>query len=148
MIDRDWIAARIPHHGDMCLLHAVREWDDQHIVCAAVSHLARENPLRANGRLGIANAIEYAAQAMAVHGALLNGANEAPKAGFLASVRDVRWHRPRLDDIGQPLTIRATRLSGNDVSVLYQFEIHAGELLASGRVSAILDAAALAGKTL
>jgi hypothetical protein len=55
------------------------------------SRLARQplpdNPLRAAGSLGVANAIEYAAQAMAVHGALLGGSDGAPQAGYLTSVR-------------------------------------------------------------
>ena len=29
MIDRAWIAARIPHQGSMCLLDAVESWDEQ-----------------------------------------------------------------------------------------------------------------------
>jgi predicted hotdog family 3-hydroxylacyl-ACP dehydratase len=69
--DRAWIAARIPHQGDMCLLDAVHEWDEQSARCSASSHRAPNNPLRHNGRLGAACSIEYAAQAMAVHAALL-----------------------------------------------------------------------------
>ena len=65
------IARRIPHQGRMCLLDAVTEWDGAHIVCQASSHRASDNPLRAEGRLGAACGVEYAAQAMAVHGALL-----------------------------------------------------------------------------
>jgi len=138
---------RIPHQGDMCLLQQVIEWDAETIVCQADSHRRGDNPLMADGRIGIANVIEYAAQAMAMHGALRAGTDAPPKAGFLASVRDVRWYRPRLDDIGETLIIRATRLSGNGVTVLYQFDIHAGAPLASGRISAVLDADALAGPT-
>ena len=55
----------------MCLLDAVLDWDDARITCRATSHADPANPLRADGRLGAANGIEYAAQAMAVHGALL-----------------------------------------------------------------------------
>lgn len=153
-IDRAWIAARIPHQGSMCLLDAVESWDEHHIVCRAGSHSHRDNPLRASadcagGELGIANAIEYAAQAMAVHGALLaeklRGAEAAaPKAGYLTSVRDVRWQRSRFDDIAGDLRIDARRLSGNDINILYAFEIHAAaELLVSGRASVVLDAAGL-----
>ena len=148
MIDRNAIAARIPHQGDMCLLHAVTSWSEQEIVCQAISHKQTANPLRADGRLGIATVIEYAAQAMAMHGALIHNATAAPKAGLLASARDIHWYRARLDDVDLPLTIHATRLVGSEVTVLYQFEIHAGELLASGRISAILDSAAHAGTTL
>lgn len=73
VLDRAWIAAHIPHQGSMCLLDAVREWSGEAITCTASSHTDPANPLRADGRLGAANGIEYAAQAMAIHGALLAG---------------------------------------------------------------------------
>ena len=71
MLDRVAIAARIPHQGSMCLLDAVLAWDSGQIHCRASSHRQPDNPLRAAARLGAACGIEYAAQAMAVHGALL-----------------------------------------------------------------------------
>ena len=70
-LDRAWIASHIPHQGSMCLLDYVEAWDRERIRCRASSHRAADNPLRAYGRLGAACGIEYAAQAMAVHGALL-----------------------------------------------------------------------------
>lgn len=140
-IDKTWIAAHIPHQGRMCLLDGVASWDDGRIECQATSHLDPANPLRHDGRLGIANGIEYAAQAMAVHGALLAGDAKRPAAGFLTSVRGVRWHRERLDDLDGPLTVRAERLSGNEANILYSFSLHcAGRLLLEGRASVMLDA--------
>lgn len=143
-IDREWIARHIPHQGSMCLLDSVETWDDEHIVCRTSTHRLIENPLRSNDRLGIANAIEYAAQAMAVHSALLMDEAEAPKSGYLTSVRDVRWYRSRLDDIAQDLQISVHRFSGNEMNVLYDFEIHADALLLiQGRASVMLNAAGL-----
>lgn len=140
--DRAWIAARIPHQGSMCLLDAVLRWDESSIVCSASSHTRSDNPLRAQGVLGIANGIEYAAQAMAVHGALLAGSETAPAAGFLASVRDVKWQSQRLDDLPPPLRIHAERLSGDGTTILYSFRIEAGDTaVLSGRASVMLDAA-------
>jgi predicted hotdog family 3-hydroxylacyl-ACP dehydratase len=141
-IDRAWIAAHIPHQGSMCLLDRVKAWDAERIVCCASSHRLADNPLRHDGRLGIANGIEYAAQAMAVHGALLAGDDAAPAAGFLTSVRNVSWQRQRLDDLGDELEICAERLSGNELNVLYEFSLHsAGALVLTGRASVMLDAA-------
>ena len=143
-IDREWIARHIPHQGTMCLLDGVESWDDEHIVCRTSTHRLIENPLRTNGSLGIANAIEYAAQAMAVHSALLIGESAPPKSGYLTSVRDVRWQRSRFDDIAQDLKISVRRFSGNENNVLYDFEIHADALLLiQGRASVMLNAAGL-----
>ena len=49
----------------MCLLDTVVDWSDTSISCSAISHRDPANPLRAEARLGAANGIEYAAQAMA-----------------------------------------------------------------------------------
>jgi predicted hotdog family 3-hydroxylacyl-ACP dehydratase len=139
-IDRDWIAAHIPHHGSMCLLHAVNDWDESEICCSARSHGALDNPLRNAHGLPISAGIEYAAQAMAVHGALLAPVERPPQVGYLTSVRNVEWLTPRLDDAGAEITIRATRLSGNEASLLYDFSILCQDrLLLRGRASVLLQ---------
>ncbi len=143
MLDHAGIAARIPHQGAMCLLAAVVDWSETAISCSAVSHSDPANPLRADGRLGAANGIEYAAQAMAVHGALLAAADEPPRQGYLASVRGVQLHVARLDDLPGELSITAERLSGDGNHILYRFAVsHAGHCLLEGRAAVILDATA------
>jgi predicted hotdog family 3-hydroxylacyl-ACP dehydratase len=138
------IAARIPHQGDMCLLDAVTEWSAEHIVCRAVGHTDPAHPLREAGRLGAASGIEYAAQAMAVHGALVAGDQAAPRQGYLTSVRGVSLHAERLDDLDGALDVRAERLSGDASNVLYRFTVgHAGRCLLEGRAAVVLDAESL-----
>ena len=145
------IARRIPHQGRMCLLDAVTKWDAERIVCQASSHRAPDNPLRAGGRLGAACGVEYAAQAMAVHGALLAESVEAtcagaapPRVGYLASVRSVTLHVQRLDTIASDLTVTAERLLGDANHILYSFRLEAGpQLLLEGRAAVVLDAALL-----
>jgi predicted hotdog family 3-hydroxylacyl-ACP dehydratase len=143
--DRGWIASHIPHHGSMCLLDAVEAWDEDHIRCSSTTHCAADNPLRNGGRLGALNAIEYAAQAMAVHGALLADAAHAatpPSPGFLGSARGVSCLVERLDDIEAPLSIRAQRLSADSRTLLYAFTVSAAErLLVQGRVAVVLGRA-------
>lgn len=140
-LDHAWIAAHIPHQGDMCLLDSVDRWSDDEIICKASSHRNTDNPLRAGGRLGISNGIEFAAQAMAVHGALLAKDDAPPTVGFLTSVRDVRWNRARLDDIACDLVVHAERISGNPTSLLYQFTLRAEDVtVLSGRASVLIKA--------
>ena len=152
MLSRDGIAQRIPHKGGMCLLERVVAWSHERIECEAASHRAADNPLRAHGRLGIACGIEYAAQAMAVHGALIgeaaDGHGATPRAGYLASVRGVQLHAERLDDLDSTLTVRAERMMGDANNIVYSFEVSAGmRPLLSGRATVVLDAA-LAGRLL
>ncbi|MHB0982631.1 MAG: 3-hydroxylacyl-ACP dehydratase [Thiobacillus sp.] len=147
-LDRAWLLAHLPHQGSMCLLDTVTEWDTQRIRCTATSHRAPDNPLRAHGRLGAAGGIEYAAQAMAAHGALLAGADGAPRAGYLASVRGAELHVARLDDIAADLDIEAERLSGDGNTILYGFRVSAaGRELLSGRAAVVLDADKLGNLT-
>ncbi len=141
-LDHDGIAARIPHHGRMCLLQALQAWSPEYVLCTAVSHLSPTNPLRAGGVLWAACAIEYASQAMALHGVLSAAEGAAPRAGFLASVRAVQLRVPRLDNVPGPLQVAAFRLAGDARQASYRFELHsaAGALLVTGRASVILDA--------
>lgn len=142
------IAQRIPHQGSMCLLDRVTRWDPTHIHCEAISHQSECNPLRAFGRLGASCGIEYAAQAMAVHGALVSESatsgetdGAGPQVGFLASVRSVSLHVERLDDQTDVLAIHAERMSGDASTILYTFSVSAGHtLLLSGRAVVVLNA--------
>jgi predicted hotdog family 3-hydroxylacyl-ACP dehydratase len=144
LIDQAWIAAHIPHQGDMCLLQRVEEWSAQHVRCSASSHREPDNPLRAHGRLAAACGIEYAAQAMAVHGALLAPQQVRPRSGFLASVRAATLHVGRLDDIASDLMVQATLYSSDGNNVLYDFSINAeGRTLIEGRAAVIINAQAI-----
>ncbi|MGA2841687.1 MAG: 3-hydroxylacyl-ACP dehydratase [Steroidobacteraceae bacterium] len=152
-LDRAWIERHIPHHGRMCLLDEVISWDADRISCSSGSHRAADNPLRARGQLGIACGIEYAAQAMAVHGALAGGALEIgppaagspaagwPAPGFLAGVRNVEFHVLRLDDVPGDLICDAVRVAGDRGTALYEFELRsAATRLLTGRATVLLEA--------
>lgn len=128
-LDRHWIASQIPHQGLMHLLDSVSQWDENEIVCIASSHRSKNLPLRQHGRLGAVCGVEYAAQAMAVHGALLSTTkNEGsrPAPGYLISVRDVYLKVSRLDDIAGNLTITAQKIAENG-ALLYQFVVSSQE---------------------
>lgn len=108
----------------MCLLHEVLQCDSDGITCRAISHTDPDHPLRENGSLSAVNGIEYAAQAMAVHGALAGDLDVAP--GVLAAVRDVRLHVDRLDDLSGELLVHARKLWAESGWLLYEFTISSG----------------------
>ncbi len=141
-LDRKWIESHIPHQGRMCLLDEVLSWDTARIRCRATSHRLADNPLRAHGRLGAACGVEYAAQSMAVHGAIMAhlAGTQAP-AGLLTSVRNLLLRVSRLDDLATDLIASAERLAGDAGSTLYEFTVSSGghELL-SGRASIVFAA--------
>jgi predicted hotdog family 3-hydroxylacyl-ACP dehydratase len=140
LLNREWIEARIPHRGRMCLLDEVIEWNAQRVRCRTGTHRALDNPLRSHERLGTACGVEYAAQAMALHGALTGGA--VSQVGLLASVRDMRLFASRLDDIESDLLCEVIHLAGDSFTALYEFELRDQEkALLSGRATVVLDAA-------
>ena len=125
----------IPHKGTMCLLDEVVGWTDEAIHARSRSHRREDNPLRSDGRLRAVHLCEYGAQAMAVHGGLLaqrDGAVAAP--GLLVSLRAVKLHVARVDDLPGDLDVRAEKLLDGGGSWQYAFRVeHEGQLLAEGR---------------
>lgn len=135
------IATKIPHQGRMCLLDAVLSCTPGRIVCAARSHTAADHPLRSPGGLLSPVGIEYAAQAMALHGALNAKPGVDGRPGFLASARGVRLHVPRLDDVPGALQVQVDHLAGDERQAMYRFELRdeAGRPLLDGRATVVLD---------
>lgn len=149
-IDKKWIEAHIPHQGGMCLLDSVICWDEQSITCTSTTHHSMTNPLQFNGRLNTACGIEYAAQAMAVHGALLAPDKQSrPRAGFLVSVRGAKIYCQYLDDKEQVLTINAECLNKSEDNLLYTFTVKAeNTLLLEGRAAVMTNTESLLGDSL
>jgi len=119
------IASLIPHAGSMCLLDSVERYDAQCIACRASSHRDVHNPLRHADQLSVQAGIEYAAQAVAVHGALLAQQKSSqaitPQQGMIAVLTDVRWQMERLDDLPADLFIHAERLAELPQGLHYRF---------------------------
>jgi predicted hotdog family 3-hydroxylacyl-ACP dehydratase len=137
-LDRAAIARLIPHQGAMCLLARVEEWTPTAIRCSAVSHADAGNPLRRESRLSALCGIEYGLQAMAVHGALVDGAAPQP-TGFLSSLRGVRVTDRDLAAIEAPLRIEAELLLRQERGFIYRFSVASdGEALVAGQAAIII----------
>jgi predicted hotdog family 3-hydroxylacyl-ACP dehydratase len=140
LLDATQIALLIPHHGDMSLLVRVNTFDEHNIHCSAISHRFPANPLRENDMLHAVCGVEYAAQAMAVHGALLSKKNTSqPRGGRLASVRSMDIFATRLDTIEENLDVYATLLMSDENSMMYEFTLSASsQILLQGKATVIL----------
>ena len=160
-INVERIRELVPHSGKMCLLERVVSCDAASIRCETRSHLDRANPLRRNGHLSSVCAIEYAAQAMALHGALTapkhisaltaaghssalnatapSGASGGVRHGYLASVRDMRCHTRYLDEYTAELIVSAKLIFDESSRMIYSFTVAADETeLVTGRAAVIL----------
>ena len=138
-MSRAEICACLPHAGAMCLLDGVLSWDATRIACTAGTHRAADNPLRRDGRLHTICGIEYAAQAMALHGALAAGGHAEPHVSYLASVRDIHCGIPFLDAIEDDLLVEAEQLTGEEGRAIYRFTLRSAQReLLSGRAAVVL----------
>lgn len=131
------IAALIPHQGAMCLLERVERLGADGILCTSATHRDPANPLRRDGLLPAIAGVEYAAQAMALHGALSDG--EAQPIGFLSALRGLSLAVERLDDIAGPLAIAATAEARERRGMIYSFTISdGGRRLLEGQAVVVL----------
>jgi predicted hotdog family 3-hydroxylacyl-ACP dehydratase len=138
--DRAAIAALIPHTGPMCLLDSVVAWDGTTIACLASSHRSPGNPLSLDGRLDAICGVEYAAQAMAVHGGLIRDGRR-PAAGYLASLRDLVCSVERLDLLEGDLLVTAALLIAQSDRVIYEFHLTCDTAsVLFGRAAVVIDA--------
>jgi predicted hotdog family 3-hydroxylacyl-ACP dehydratase len=132
--DRDALLTLVPHAGSMCLLDRVSSHSELAIQCLARSHRDPDHPLRRDGQLAALHLAEYAAQAMAVHGALAAGGKARP--GMLAALREIRLHARRIDTIQSELIIEATRRVAQSDGSLYEFRAQGdGRVLGEGRIA-------------
>jgi predicted hotdog family 3-hydroxylacyl-ACP dehydratase len=136
------IEGLLPHVGAMRMIDTVVQWSDEEIECIAHSHHDPSNPLRIGDALPAACGLEYGAQAMAIHGALMTGRDAKPKVGLLVAAHELAWQVERLDTVAGDLTVRARRLLGSAHQVAYEFDIaDGGRPLVHGRASVMLAVA-------
>lgn len=141
MLPKSAWAHLIPHAGAMCLLDEVVDWDATRLHARSASHLRADNPLRADGMLHAVNLCEYAAQAMALHGALRGrAAGAVARPGLLVALRDVALAVERVDDLPGRLQIHVECLIAMADSLQYDFRVeHRGGVLATGRAAVMLQ---------
>lgn len=126
----------IPHAGSMRLLARVLEHSRERTVCAidpADSELFRDP----DGRVPAWVAIEYMAQGVAAHGALLDGLS-SPKPGLLVGAKRITLHRESFaPDESLEVSARILQRVGRLASLAC--ELYAGgELVAEGTLSVFI----------
>jgi predicted hotdog family 3-hydroxylacyl-ACP dehydratase len=141
------IETLLPHAGRMRLIDRVVSYDEQTIICESDSHCAADHPLAEAGVLSIICGLEYGAQAMAIHGALLaSGGSPGARTrhGYLVAASDLQWTVDRLDRCAAPLVIKAVSEFRSANQVAYRFEISVSSAaVLTGRASVLLGAPVL-----
>lgn len=130
----------IPHSEGMCLLEKVTSYSPEEIICQTRSHLDDSNPLKIDGQLSKMHLIEYGAQAVAIHGGLLEKqdiSSAEPKVGYIAMVKSVKWGD--FDRYTPFLEIKAIQVMADEMTKLYEFDVSDAEQnsVCSGRVMVV-----------
>lgn len=139
LIDHEELCSLIPHSFDMCLLDRVESWDENNITCYSQSHQLDTNPLRRNKTLSSVHLLEYAAQAMAVHGGLHDRKQGIQMTeGYLAALRDIKIDLCDIDSVQEELKIEASKILSQGGNMIYSFTVFTGEnALVSGRATVV-----------
>lgn len=135
-MNQEDIAKLIPHTGNMCLLEKIINWNETTLKAQTYTHLKLDNPLRTNDKLKSIHGIEYAAQAMAVHGALLD---KKCQNGYIGSIRNVVVNEAYLPTRKSPLDIHVQALMRSKQGFIYNFSLQCtNQLIISGKITIFL----------
>ncbi|MCK4707613.1 MAG: 3-hydroxylacyl-ACP dehydratase [Gammaproteobacteria bacterium] len=120
----------------MCLLDSVDSWDELRINCLTDSHHLPDNPLRDTTRLASVNAIEYGAQAVAIHGRLISDESDlVSRSGFLVQIKNLDFQDCDLSMLSGALNVQAEQIHCDSSSMLYTITIkHDQQQIMSGRI--------------
>ena len=120
----------LPQSGDMLLIAEMKNWSPFEISCTGIAAPAHIHPLSVqakNGTMKIpaSGALEYAAQAIALHGILkARHLQEPPRNTFIAGLQNVEWTSDWLDDRPMPVQIDASAVGGlADGGAKYRFNV-------------------------
>lgn len=141
----------LPHADSMCLIDQVMSWDNNNLTAQSKSHLSPDNPLSKDGSISSIIGVEYAAQTMAIHAALLYSQNSHLKqkksGGYLATIRNIKIDSDFLysaqaapqNSHQQALIISVTLLMSDIQGYSYTFTISSNHLeLLSGQLTLFL----------
>ena len=136
-LDRSELAALLPHNDEMVLIDRVLTWSEKELVCETRRHLDPLFPLSEGHLVPASAGIELAAQAMAIHVAVVR--DDGPKQGLLTHVKNVTIGMPSLNSTLDPLTIAVNAGRVGTRGCTYSFEIRSGGTVClDGRVGVVL----------
>jgi len=131
-MQRSDIGRLIPHSGAMCLLDSVARFSAEEIVCTSISHRDPDNPLYQEGELPILALVEYAAQAAAVHAALVGAGIGDERTALLGAVRNITCVHGSVPARIAQLCITARALLQTEDGAIYGFTVAGDDTALTG----------------
>ena len=115
--------SQLPHGPGMRLVDGLIDFDTREIHCRA--HIQPGNPLLDQQQLHPLICLEYAAQAAAIHGILINKGFTANQPAYVGAIKECHWQHGS-PAVRQTLLITATAEYLADEGAIYGFSV-AGE---------------------
>lgn len=124
VIDHAAISQLIPHTGNMVLLDEITHWNSDSITAKVLAKSLLDNPLIEESDNNTFNSlllIEYAAQAAAVHAALLASGLGEQRPAYIGATKNIIMQQKTVEPTC-PITIDAEMLLANANGAIYQIE--------------------------
>jgi predicted hotdog family 3-hydroxylacyl-ACP dehydratase len=129
VLSRQEIERLLPQKAAMCLIDSASADEDDALICLADAARA-DHPLREPEGVAAEHAIEYGAQAAALH-RCLTAREQSAAGGLLLQIRKAEFHVRWLDRLPQPLAVSARCVLASSEAASYRFEVRSGETLAA-----------------
>lgn len=134
LMDHAQIAALIPHGESMCLLDEVISWDAAQLHSRSNHFATSTNPLFEDEQLDSILLIEYAAQAAAIHAALLHSGLGDKRPAYIGAVKNIELLEP-IGNNHLPIDIQVECLLNNSSGAIYQISVlQSDKILLRGRL--------------
>ena len=111
------------------LLEKLISWSEGNIECLGWTPGVEQHPLREfstnRDHLPAYNALEYAAQAVALHGILKGqGGKSHPRIAFIAGLQELSWRAKEITEADWPLKLKGVAIGGlGDAGAKYAIHV-------------------------
>lgn len=128
------IVALIPHGESMCLLDEVVSWDANQLHARSNHFATSTNPLFEDEQLDSILLIEYAAQAAAIHAALLQSGLGDKRPAYIGAVKNIEL-LAAISNNHSPLDMQVECLLSSSSGAIYQAAVsQSNKTLLRGRL--------------
>lgn len=133
-LSKQEISSLLPHGENLCLLDQIESWDAKTLIASTTSHTKTNNPFYRDGALPAVAMVEYAAQATAVHAALI--ASGPPGLRLIGALRNNHLPACPLSEFAQPIVVEVCIQLSSSQGAVYTFcASHLHEQIGSGRMT-------------
>lgn len=120
--------ARLPHALDMRLIEEIVSWDKSNIYCQSRLTTAFAHPLQLDdGSFPVICLLEYAAQALALHGLLCTSSNKGIQSASIISCKRLAIASSSITNCDLTIDVSATLRAQSSGAASYRVSVTQGD---------------------